>query len=158
MVFDCGNEVEGQSLNKKLLQGPDMTNQLVGVLCRFRLDKVAFMGDIEAMFYQVRLPEAQRGFFQFLWWDDGDISKELKNFEMNVYLLGGSSSPGCCNFALRQAAIDGEKEFGKASRSALEENFYVDDLLKSVPDEATAIELIKNVSGMCKKGGFYLYN
>jgi len=47
VVFDCAAEYENDSLNKHLLQGPDLTNNLVGVLCRFRQEGVAFMCDIE---------------------------------------------------------------------------------------------------------------
>ena len=35
IVFDCSATFMGHSLNKYLLQGPDLTNSLVGVLCRF---------------------------------------------------------------------------------------------------------------------------
>ena len=35
VVFDCSAQYAGISLNQKLLQGPDLTNSLVGVLCRF---------------------------------------------------------------------------------------------------------------------------
>mgnify|MGYP001796176151 CR=1 FL=1 len=38
----------------------------------------------------------------------------------------------------------------------MRDNFYVDDLLKSVKDERTAIDLIQNVTKMCKDGGFHL--
>ena len=53
VVFDCSAKYRGTSLNNQLLQGPDLTNSLVGVLTRFRQEPVAFMADIEAMFYQV---------------------------------------------------------------------------------------------------------
>ena len=36
-----------------------MTNSLVGVLQIFRQEPIAFMTDIEAMFYQVFVPEEQ---------------------------------------------------------------------------------------------------
>ena len=36
VVFDCSASFEGHSLNDKLLQGPDLSSNLVGVLTRFR--------------------------------------------------------------------------------------------------------------------------
>ena len=94
VVFDCTSEVKGESLNKNLLQGPDLTNQLVGVLTRFREEKVAFSGDIESMFFQVSIPKCQRSYMQFLWWPEGNLSHDLKEYEMGRHIQGGTSSPG----------------------------------------------------------------
>ena len=77
-VFDCAAEFHGKSLNKELLSGPDLTGSLVGVLMRFRQELVAITADIETMFYQVQVPPSQRKFMRFLWWDDGDTTKEVK--------------------------------------------------------------------------------
>ena len=52
VVFDCSSKYRGTSLNDHLLQGPDMTNTLIGVLCRFRQGQVAIMCDVERMFHQ----------------------------------------------------------------------------------------------------------
>jgi len=57
VVFNCSAEFHNELLNKHLLQGPDLTNNLVGVLCRFRKEPVALMGDIEGMFHQVGVAE-----------------------------------------------------------------------------------------------------
>ena len=48
VVFDLSAECKGTSLNKELLSGPDLTNQVLGVLLRFREEHVRVMGDIEA--------------------------------------------------------------------------------------------------------------
>ena len=37
IVFDCGAECNGKSLNKALMQGPGLTNKLVGVFYRFEM-------------------------------------------------------------------------------------------------------------------------
>ena len=62
VVFVCSAEFAGTSLNDQLLQGPGLRNSLVGVLTHFKQEPVAFMADIEAMFYQVFVPEEQRVF------------------------------------------------------------------------------------------------
>lgn len=51
VVFDCAASFQGTSLNQQLLQGPDLTSSLLGVLLRFRQESVAVMADIEAMFH-----------------------------------------------------------------------------------------------------------
>ena len=67
VVFNCSAEFGRTSLNKQLIPGPDLTNQLVGVLTRFREEHVAYMAGIEAMFHQVRVLENQRSLLKFLW-------------------------------------------------------------------------------------------
>ena len=59
VVFDCSVEYLGYALKKQLIPGPDLTNQIVGVLISFREEQVAFMGDTEAMFYEVQIPKCQ---------------------------------------------------------------------------------------------------
>lgn len=46
VVFDCAASFQGTSLNSELLQGPDLTNTLSGVILRFRQEPIAVMGDI----------------------------------------------------------------------------------------------------------------
>ena len=65
VVFNCSMKHEGCSLNSELLQGPDLMNQLVGVLIRFRKEPVPFMADIDKMFFQVRVPVEQKSFLRF---------------------------------------------------------------------------------------------
>ena len=57
-VFDTAGEYDGMSLNKALLTGPDLLNNLVGVLLRFRNHKFAIAADIEAMYHQVRVSKS----------------------------------------------------------------------------------------------------
>ena len=47
MVFDCSAELNRRSINKELLPVPDVANKLVGVLTKFRENKMAFMAGIE---------------------------------------------------------------------------------------------------------------
>ena len=80
VVFVCAAKYERESLNKHLLQGPNLTNNLTGVLCRFRQEPMAFMCDIETMFHQVKVSEEFRDFLRFLWREDGNLTKEPKQY------------------------------------------------------------------------------
>ena len=132
VVFDCSAQYKGESLNSYLLQGPDLTNQFLGVLCRFRQNPVAFMCDVESMFHQFKVLTAHRDFLRFLWWENGDTTKPPSEFRMTVHLFGAGSSPGCANYGLKQIADDHEEEFGAEAASFVRDNFYVDDGLKPV--------------------------
>ena len=92
VVFNCSAKFQGTSLNDQLLQGPNLTNTLVGVLTRFRQEQIAFMSDIEAMFYQVQVPPRDCDYLRILWWPDGDLNKDPEEYQMLVHLFGGASS------------------------------------------------------------------
>ena len=72
-MFDCKSKYGGTSLNDQVLQAPDLTNKLVGVLLRFREGPVAMMADIEGMFHQVRVTPEDCDVLRYLWWPDGDM-------------------------------------------------------------------------------------
>ncbi len=157
VVFDCSSEFQNESLNKHLRQGPDLTNNLVGVLCRFRKEPVALMCDIEGMFHQVRVAEQDRDLLRSLWWEDGDTTKELTEFRIKVHLFGATSSPGCADCALKMSANDNETDLGPEAANFIRKNFYVDDGLTSVESVHDAVTLIKDTKEMCRRGGFKLH-
>lgn len=156
VVFDCGATFKGASLNGELLQGPNLTSSLLGVLTRFRQEPVAVMGDIQAMFHQVKVAEQDRDFLRFLWWPQGDMSRELQDYRMTVHLFGAVSSPSCASYALRRTADDNKSDFSAETVQAVKQNFYVDDCLISLGSEKEAIQMIKDLSALCKRGGFIL--
>ena len=86
VVFDFSAEYRGTLLNNQMISGPDLTNQLVGVLTRFREKPVAFIADAEAMFHQVKVPEDQRSLLRFLWWQNVDIRNPVEDHEMFLHL------------------------------------------------------------------------
>lgn len=157
VVFDASAEFKGESLNRHLLQGPDLTNSLNGVLCRFRKEPIAFTCDVEGMFHQVFVNPDYRNLLRFLWWDKGNVDSTPTEYRMTVHLFGATSSPGCANFTLKRTADDFEELFGSEPATFVKKDFYVDDGLKSVPSATEASALIKSTKSLLAKGGFNLH-
>ena len=154
VVFDCSVEFAGASLNRHLLQGPDLSNNLVGVLCRFRQEPVAFTCDVEGMFHQVHVNPEHRNFLRFLWWEGGNFDGEPTEYRMTIHLFGATSSQGCANFALKKTASDYEDQCGSGAADFVKKDFYVDDGLNSVSTPESAVSVIKSTKALCEKGGF----
>ena len=156
VVFDCSAKFQGQSLNNELLQGPDLVNQLVGVLIRFRKESVAYSADLEACFHQISIPPSQRHFFSFLWWLNGDVNQAIVEYQMCVHLFGATSSPSIANYIVKRIGVDSADKYGEDVRKVLEREFYVDNLLTSSPSESEAISLLSRTDAACAEGGFNL--
>lgn len=156
IVFDCAAKYKGHSLNDQVYQGPDLTNSLVGVLMKFRLEEVAVMADINAMFMQVKVPELQRDALRFLWWEDGNIENAPVEFRMTRHLFGGTWSPSCCSFALQHTATQHAQQFTQKAISIVKNNFYVDDCLASFNTLEEALQLSREVKELLGRGGFIL--
>ena len=155
-MFDCSATFKEHSLNANLLQGPDLTNKLVGVLCRFRQGKIAFTCDIEQMFHQFFVHKEHRDYLRFLWWKNEQMTEPMM-YRMCVHLFGPTSSPGCANFGLKQIATDNESTFGKNVADFLRKDFYVDDGLKSVSSVTEAVDMIKRSQAIRKSGGLQFH-
>lgn len=156
VVFDCAATFNGISLNKSLLSGPDIVNDLMGVLMRFRRYSVAICADVEEMFLQVKIPDKDKKYFSFLWWPDGNLDSEPVVHQLNVHPFGATSSPFCATFALRKTAQIFKGQFSEQSTSAVYHNFYVDDCLASTFTIASAVCMVDELRRMLSLGGFKL--
>lgn len=59
------------------MAGPHLTNQITGILIKFREEKVAFVIDIGQMLLQFFDSNELWNRLCFLWWQDGDLEKNL---------------------------------------------------------------------------------
>ncbi|XP_058128532.1 uncharacterized protein LOC131292812 [Anopheles ziemanni] len=156
MVFDAAAEVNGISLNKQLLTGPDQIANLLSVLYRFREYRVAIVGDIREMFFQVQMrPEDQRS-QMILWRDDDDVTNP-DVYVVTVMTFGAACSPSSAHYVKN---INAERFAEKYPRAAfcIKEEHYVDDMLASVETEAEAQTLAEEVRYIHAQGGFEIRN
>lgn len=127
VVFDSSAQYSGISLNDVLLTGPDLNNSLLGVLLRFRKEKVAILADIQQMFYCFLVDKSHRNYLRFLWHKDNDITKEVIEYRMRVHVFGNGPSPAVAIYGLRRAIREGVWEYGADTVKFVENHFYVDD-------------------------------
>lgn len=119
------------------------------------LQRVASTCDAERMFHQFRVPNDQRDFLRFLWYDeDGNV----KSYRMKVHLFGAKSSPGCATYDLHALCGDPTKRHSEEPvRRFIQEDFYVDDGLTSVKTPQEAIDLVSQATDICKSGNLWLH-
>ena len=156
VVFDAAALHDGVSLNSQLNRGPDLTNSLLGVFLRFRQERIVLAADIQSMFLQVKVPSEDADALHFLWWEDADFRKSPKEYQMVSHIFGAKDSPSCANYCLKRTADDNKKIFSKEAVKSVQEDFYVDDLLKAVETPSKAISLAHELMALLKKGGFRL--
>ena len=128
-VCNAASKYKEVCLYDKLLLGPDLLHGVVGTIFRFREGPIALTADIEPMFLHVQVPEQDRSCLRFL-------SRPRTNEPVPIYkyqrrVFGAKSSPTCANYALKRVGLDNDEEYPIATK-AIQNNFYMDDLIKSV--------------------------
>ncbi|CAH8667374.1 unnamed protein product [Schistosoma curassoni] len=108
------------------------------------------------MFLQVKVSRQDRGAFRLLWWEDGDIRRQVTEYCLTVRPFGAVSSPFCANFALRKTVDTFGKKLNKDVQVVVDKSFYFDDYLASIDNVQDAIELAKTLGLLLGKGGFGL--
>ncbi|MEL6606114.1 MAG: reverse transcriptase domain-containing protein [Cyanobacteria bacterium J06614_10] len=145
VVFNCSAKAAPHlpSLNDCLMKGPSMTEDLVSILLRFRTNKYAFSADISKAFLRIGLQEVDRDFTRFLWVENpNDPSSKLITYRFAVVLFGATSSP-----FLLQATLDHHLRSSKSPyKDYLSTSFYVDNMVNSVNDESTLLEIYEHAN------------
>ena len=99
VVLDCAVKYQGTSLNANVLQGPDITNSLIGVLLKLRQENFTFIADIEAMFHQVPFDPKDVETLRFHWCSNDNLDNEPEQYSILVHLFRDG-------FALRITSSD----------------------------------------------------
>ena len=97
------------------------------------------------------MPPDDRNAFRFLWWTDSDLDQEPVDHRIGVHLFGVTSSPSCCNFALRRTAEDNKGSFVEEMVNTVKKNLYVNDCFKSVKSSERAVEFVDLTKWLCNK-------
>ncbi|XP_059218365.1 uncharacterized protein LOC131994991 isoform X1 [Stomoxys calcitrans] len=156
LVFDAAAETNQFSLNKALLQGPDINNSLISILFKFREAPVAVCGDIQEMFHQIAITKEDQHSQRFLW-RDGMDNKPVETYVMQRLIFGATCSPTIAQYIKNVNAKNFIEEAPRAVHGIVERH-YVDDYVDCFQSEEEAIQVLKDVIRIHKVGGFNLRN
>ena len=97
-VANAASKFRGESLNSNPLTGPDLLNNLIGVLLIFREHPVAVLSDIEGMFMQIAVRQEDQSALRFLW----KIGNSNRQFQFIRLFFGVTCSPFCAIYVLNK--------------------------------------------------------
>ena len=146
-VLNGASKCHGAYLNKSLLVGPDLLQNLIFVLLRFR------QLTLKGCFYRLESVKKINLLFVFLWREDPTSSVVVHQYTRHIF--GARDSPTCANFALQKTASDNQAEYPEAA-SAVVQKFYMDDYLDSFQNRDDALKLGRDLISLLKLGGFRL--
>ena len=152
IVFNSSQLYRGNSLNGCLAKGPDSyLNNLLGILLRWREDKVAVVVDISKMYNSIHTTETEHHTHRFLW-------RDYENRKPDVYIItrvnmGDRPAAAISSEVIRQT---GDKFKGQHPRVAelLHTNTYVDDIVDSFPSNIEAEETAQQTDHVLHEAGF----
>ena len=156
IVFNSSSKFKGHVLNEYWAKGPDLLNNLLGVLIRFREKSIAIAGDIRKMYHSVAISELDQHTHRFLW-RDMDSSRQPDVYKINCVSFGDKPAGAIASLALRKTAEMSQHEFPTASET-IRNNSYVDDILGSYDSEEEANRISEEIDTILSKGGFSIKN
>ena len=154
IVFNSSANYMGHVLNEYWAKGPDLLNNLLGVLIRFRENKVAFIGDIKKMYHTVKTSELDQHTHRFLW-RNMNSTREPDTYIIQRVSFGDKPSGTIATIALRKTAEMMRNEYPEAA-DIIQNNTYMDDIIESKDNITMASKLSQDIEKAIIKGGFQI--
>ena len=152
IVFNASAKYKGICLNDCWAKGPNVMNNMLGVLIRFREGKIALAGDIRKMYHSVHLSETDQHMHRFLW-RNLDINAKIETYIFTRVCFGDKPAGTIATVALRKTADEYSMKYPRAS-DTIKNNTYVDDILDSV-DEYSLYNMLKvQIKEILQSGNF----
>ncbi|XP_073949057.1 uncharacterized protein [Choristoneura fumiferana] len=107
------------------------------------------------MFLRIQIRPQDQDALRFLW--RNNPTEPVKTYVMTSLIFGAKCSPFVAQFIKNKNARRYESS-SPAAVSAICDSHYADDYIQSLPDEAAAIDMVKEVTEIHRAGGFEIRN
>ena len=155
VVFDASaKSATGISLNKALLIGPKIQEDLIPILMRFRTHNIVLAADLEKMYRQVRVNKTD-AIYQKILWRENENDK-IRVFRLDTVTQGTATASFHAARTLHKLAED-EGHRAPLAATKIKEDFYVDDILTGTETIAEALKLKNQLIDILSRGGFKLH-
>ncbi|XP_011860125.1 PREDICTED: uncharacterized protein LOC105557485, partial [Vollenhovia emeryi] len=115
VVFDASAKTSsGRSLNDMLLARPNLQNDLMHILLRFRLHKYVITADIAMMFRQILVNEEDRRLQLIIWRKSEDLP--IGTYALKTVTYGTNCAPYLAMRCLRQLASENKDQHPQTAR------------------------------------------
>ena len=156
IVYDASARSDGPALNDCLYSGPTFGQNILDILLRFRLYRVAVTADVEKAFLMVSVAEEDRDVLRFLWVDNiSSPLPKLVTLRFARVVFGVSSSPFLLNATL-QHHIERYRSSDPSFVDMFIRSIYVDDLTSGADNEEEALRLATRARERLGEAGFNL--
>ena len=118
IVFNSSAKMYGHVINDYWAKGPNLINNLLSVLIRFREGHFAVIGDIRKMYQAIRLSEVDQNTHRFLW-RDLDTTRPPDTYIMTSVSFGDKPAGTIAVTALKKTAEMGKDDYPLASKVVL---------------------------------------
>ena len=152
IVFNSSAVYKGHKLNDYWMKGPDLLNDLFGVLLRFREGQAAVLGDIKKMYHRILIPEVDQQVHRFLW-RNLDTEGEPDTYVKTVLTFGDKPAPEMALTALKKTAEESADVHPEAA-DVLKNNTYMDDICESRKTTDEARKITHEIDEVLATGGF----
>ena len=156
IVFNSSAKFGKHVLNDYWGKGPDIMNNPLGIMLRFREEEVAIVGDLKKMYHSVFMSEIDQHVHRFLW-RDLETYREPSTYIMTSVSFGDRPAGNIATVALRKTA-EIKKEVYPDAANVILKNSYVDDLIDSFSSDEKAQRIVNEISEIVEFGRFKIKN
>ncbi len=161
IVFEANIRHMGKMLNDYWCKGPDVMNNLLGILLRFREGKVAFTGDISKMYNSIKLSPIDQHVHRFLW--RNCESDQPPNHYILLVVPFGDKPSGCIAITSMMKTAEMHKAEHPTTEKMLKSDSYVDDIVHSTDPNLGQLDsmeeakyLMTSAENVLKTGNFVI--
>lgn len=156
VVFNASQPTSsGRSLNDVMRRGPNLQQDLMSLILKWRQYPCAFTADIEKMYRQIRISDHHQKYQKVLW--RNSPNEKLREYQLTTVTYGTKAAPFLAMMTLRQLAKDeGHKYLSSRAPKALQEEFYMDDLVSGTFTLQQGKQLQTDLIDLLQSGGFNL--